>query len=114
MKIKYKYKPNPDLATSTWVTMDITDDIHLFTGMVDADGQEIYDGDILIDSAGGYCYVDYSTLVGAFVMVKSKFIITFDVNILQQLRVVGNIYDDKELVKDFIDKRRLNGKTFGM
>lgn len=114
MELKYKYKPNPDLPTSQWTKVTLKDHLRLFTGMIDANGEEIYDGDILQDSAGCYCYVDYSSLIGAFVMVRPQFITTFDMNILQQLIVVGNIDDNLELVKDFIDKRKMNNKIYGI
>lgn len=70
-----------------------------YTGLKDKNGREIYDGDILLDESGVYAVVGYS--MGAFyVDFGEGFDLQyFTYSIHEICEVVGNIYDDPELLK---------------
>ena len=82
-----------------------------FTGLHDADGKEIYEGDILhITSERGYfaypmpeySYVAYATPSFALGIEGSQWLYDMRIPLIDpdvQIRVIGNIHDNKELLK---------------
>jgi hypothetical protein len=69
-----------------------------FTGLKDADGREIYEGDIVR-------YRDLENKQRADKVVWSKFYTTyilgatFMCRVMDEIRVIGNIYENPELLK---------------
>ncbi len=73
-----------------------------FTGLLDKNGKEIYEGDILKDNIDGYVVVREMT--GGHFTWKSTLsgiggIFPFDYNQKNNCEVIGNIYENPELIK---------------
>ena len=93
------YREGDELWQKTYVYPST---VGQFTGFCDADGKEIYEGD-LVKTCGVVCEVRYNCAIGAFVLAKS------DSRQLRQAMgktlglynctIVGNIYDNPELLK---------------
>ena len=69
------------------------------TGLKDRNGQTIYEGDIVLDTATGEKYeIIYSH--GAFVRVdKSRFFLGLTLRLDDDYEIIGNVHDDPELLQ---------------
>ena len=83
-----------------WSEISIeADTVGQFTGLLDANGNEIYEGDIVKDGIAGFC--------GVIKFKDSAFIIDIDkikgflfvCLLTDPLEIVGNIYDNPGLLK---------------
>ena len=84
----------PDFGFWKWVAYSSTTKIMQFTGLSDKNGKEIYEGDIL------YGNVDENDTV---VYEENKFILQplgDDSIFWEKSEVIGNIYENKELLND--------------
>lgn len=72
-----------------------------FTGLLDKNGKEIFEGDIVRDSEGRNSYVKWLIQRCGFVLVYERFDegITGSYGKIEHLEVVGNIHDNKESMK---------------
>lgn len=65
-----------------------------FTGLVDRDGIEIYEGDILSAPLNDLCVIEWDTDEYRFGVIDEPYWYFDD-----QCKVIGNIYENPELVK---------------
>lgn len=86
-----------DSDVPTWVNEET---IGQFTGLFDKNNKEIYEGDIVKDSEGRISYVKWLAQRCGFVLVYNRFdIILTGYGKIDYIEVIGNIYDNSELMK---------------
>lgn len=95
-----------DSDVPTWVDKDT---IGQFTSLKDMKGNDIYEGDLLKANDGVIYEVWYSEIIGCFVikMVNHKndwADILGNYYTEECFEAIGNIYDNKELLKEMEDK----------
>lgn len=73
-----------------------------FTGLLDKNDREIYEDDIVRDSEGRISYVKWLIQRCGFVLVYEQFDkdITGSYGKTEHLEVIGNLHDNKELIKE--------------
>lgn len=73
-----------------------------YTGLLDKNGREIYEDDIVRDSEGRISYVKWLIQRCGFVLVYEQFDkdITGSYGKIEHLEVIGNLHDNKELIKE--------------
>ena len=94
-------------ADKTWEDFQIDPDtLGQFTGLTDADGNEIYEGDIICAGEMGYCEVIYTGYGWGFLTIKDKArnrlaYRTFEAwhRYIECGIIIGNIHDNPELMK---------------
>lgn len=99
--MKSHYRINFDAKYFSCIVKSET--IGQFSGMRDKNKKEIYDGNILKDDYGRIYKVEYQECNAAFMLVCNNDRITdymgyFDTE--NCFEVIGNIYDNKELLED--------------
>lgn len=78
------------------------DSIGQYTGLKDKYGKEIYEGDILEFSKGGIMYVEWNDDFKMFVLVDptgKKASLNICIYATEHIKVIGNIFENKELLK---------------
>lgn len=69
-----------------------------YTGLTDKNGKKIFEGDILeLDGEDGFFEVEYDDDRAMFVICGDYTTFYFD-NLWNEVEVIGNIYDDPELI----------------
>ena len=84
-------------TTATYIVDDRT--IGQFTGLVDACGDEIYEGDILQDDDNDLWVVEYNEYDAAFVLGGVGVEENFSNLKSTWMTIIGNIYDNPELLE---------------
>ena len=98
-----------DSAAGEWI---VNNDIHLMqsTGLFDRNGQEIFEGDIIANGPDVVCMKRHNTL-GFYVEKKGRVEFIADGAVIEEfeedakeiadsLEIIGNIYENKELVEE--------------
>lgn len=95
------YKQFVDTIMTTYVVNPET--IGQYTGVADVNGNKIFEGDIVISD-----YIDYEDERGVvqwdsditkFIITFSTFTIDFDNVCGRELEIVGNVYDNPEMME---------------
>ena len=68
-----------------------------YTGLTDKNGKKIFEGDIVEYINSSPCKIDY--IDGQFVMMWKNFYRNFERVYDDQIEVIGNIYDNPELLE---------------
>lgn len=75
--------------------------ISQFIGLIDKNGKEVYDGDILSDGKGSIGEVKYITRIAQFCIISDNFLWSFNEGNpsrstkLEYTEIVGNIHDNR-------------------
>lgn len=83
---------------TAWTVKEET--IGQFTGLKDKNGKEIYEGDILIDDEDEIAIVQYSEVDAMFEIIVDNIVTNFSNESSEWWRIIGNIYDNPELLKE--------------
>lgn len=67
-----------------------------FTGLLDAKGKEIYEGDLLQDESGNIHTVD-DPILGDFIYINHH---EMGSGYVEEMKIIGNIYEQPELLHD--------------
>lgn len=79
------------------------DKVMQFTGLKDANGKKIFEGDLMRDSFGNLWKCEWSEIESSFTFVEP--ILTYGFELSKpiesnEVKVIGNIYQNKELLKE--------------
>lgn len=82
----------------------IPETVGQFTGLLDKNGKEIYEGDICLindiqfDEEESFA-IEWEGEMATFVLSSKTITVTFDVVYARQLEIIGNIHDNPELLE---------------
>ena len=90
----------PDYASALYTAEIDPETIGQYTGIVDKYGMKIFEGDIVwSDYNNGKGKVEWDNDMAKFIITFSTFTIDFDNIYGDELDVIGNVYDNPELLK---------------
>lgn len=90
----------PDYASALYTAEIDLETIGQYTGIVDKYGMKIFEGDIVWnDYDNGKGKVEWDNDMAKFIITFSTFTIDFDNIYGDELDVIGNVYDNPELLK---------------
>lgn len=90
----------PDYASALYTAEIDPETVGQYTGIVDKYGMKIFEGDIVWnDYDNGKGKVEWDNDMAKFIITFSTFTIDFDNIYGDELDVIGNVYDNPELLK---------------
>lgn len=90
----------PDYASALYIAEIDPETIGQYTGLTDVNGRKIFEGDIVWDNyeeERGIVQWDNDT--ARFIITCSTFTVDFDSVCGEELEIVGNVYDNPELLE---------------
>ena len=98
------WKESFDVVTETFLTLldDDKYEVMQYTGLKDAVGREIYEGDIVKcdDDLWVVLWDDYKSCFAIDGLYLSMYVCPFDVSWSNDCEVIGNIYENPELLEE--------------
>jgi hypothetical protein len=98
-KHRIYYQPFDKASSNTYYFVE-EDSVSQFTGIKDIDGEDIYTKDILKSESGETVEVRFVDLIQGNYVNRLEFILISGFCFYNNSKVIGNVYEHKELIKN--------------